>query len=260
MGILNVTPDSFSDGGRFVDADRALDAALALVAEGAAIIDVGGESTRPGATEVPLEEELRRVVPVIGKIAAACSVPISVDTSAPEVMRASIDAGASIVNDVRGLRRPGALSAVARARVAVCVMHMQGEPATMQQNPTYRDVVGDITSYLRERIRECLDAGIAAESIVIDPGFGFGKTLAHHLEMAARLEEFTVLGCPLLVGVSRKSMLGAITGRPAGERLAAGVAAAAVLASRGADIVRAHDVAPTVDAVRIGAALRRRRE
>jgi dihydropteroate synthase len=260
MGVLNVTPDSFSDGGRHAEPAAAEARALEMVAQGAMIIDVGGESTRPGASPVPADEEIRRVVPVIERIRARSPVLISIDTSEPRVIEAAVSAGASLVNDVRGLRRPGALSAAAQSGAAVCVMHMKGEPGTMQDDPRYADVVAEVGDYLEDRVAECLAVGIPRDSIVVDPGFGFGKTLEHHLEMMARLGEFAGLGCPLLVGLSRKSMLGVLTGRPVGERLYAGVAAAAIAVSRGADIVRAHDVAATLDAVRIGAAMRRPRE
>lgn len=260
MGVLNVTPDSFSDGGRHPTVDAALAQARRMVAEGAAIVDVGGESTRPGAEPPPVEEELRRVVPVISAIASELDVVVSVDTSRAPVIGAAIDAGATFVNDVRGFRDPAALAAAVRGGVAVCAMHMQGEPQTMQRDPRYADPVAEIRAYLRERVRACLGAGIAADAIVVDPGFGFGKTLEHHLALLDALEEFTTLGAPLLVGVSRKSIVGALTGRPPGERLAGSVALAALAASRGAAILRAHDVGPTVDAVRIGAALRRPRE
>lgn len=257
MGIVNVTPDSFSDGGLYADPALAFDHARRLVAEGASIIDVGGESTRPRATPVTADEEIGRVVPVIERIARELDVLVSVDTSDPAVIEAAVAAGAHLVNDVRGLRRPGALEAAARCGAAVCVMHMQGEPGTMQENPTYVDVVAEVIDYLRGRVAACVTLGMDPRSVLVDPGFGFGKTLAHHVALFNRLEAFRGLGAGLLVGVSRKSMIGAWTGRPVGERLAGSVAAAAIAASRGADIVRAHDVAATVDAVRTGAALRR---
>jgi len=257
MGVLNVTPDSFSDGGRYAAPAEALAAARRMAAEGAALIDVGGESTRPGSLPPPLAEELARVVPVIRAIAAELDVVISVDTSRAEVIEAAVAAGASFVNDVRGLRDPEALAAAADLGVGVCVMHMQGEPATMQAAPLYEDVVGEIRDWLRARIVACRAAGIAAEAIAVDPGFGFGKTAAHNLALLGALETFTTLGAPLLVGLSRKSLAGTLTGRPVTDRLAGSVALAAIAASRGASIVRAHDVAGTVDAVRIGAALRR---
>ena len=257
MGVLNVTPDSFSDGGRFLAPDDAIRHARHMVAEGAAIIDVGGESTRPGAESVDIAEELDRVIPVIEVLAAALPVPVSVDTSKPEVMQAAIAAGASMVNDVLALREPGALEAVAGSQVAVCLMHMQGRPRTMQQAPRYDDVVRDVHQFLRERVRDCEAMGIDRSRIVIDPGFGFGKTVAHNLALLASLDEFNREGLPVLAGLSRKSLIGQVTGRAAGERLAGSVALAALAARHGAAIVRAHDVASTVDAVKIGAAVRR---
>ncbi|MFO0451575.1 MAG: dihydropteroate synthase [Pseudomonadota bacterium] len=256
MGVLNVTPDSFSDGGRWFEPARAVERARELVAEGAAIVDVGGESTRPGAQPPPVAEELRRVVPVIRALAAELDVVISVDTSRPEVAAAAVEAGAGLVNDVRGLRDPATLAAVAASGAAVCVMHMQGEPPTMQVAPAYVDVVAEVRAYLAERVAACRAAGIGADAIVVDPGFGFGKTLEHNLALFAALERFTTLGVPLLVGLSRKSLVGAVTGRPVEQRLAGSLAAAALAASRGARIVRAHDVAPTLDAVRMGWAAR----
>ena len=255
MGVLNVTPDSFSDGARYRDPATALAAARAMVAAGAKLIDVGGESTRPGATAPPLAEELARVVPVVRAIAAELDVVVSVDTSRPAVMQAAVAEGASFINDVRGFAAPGALAAAARLGVGVCVMHMQGEPATMQNAPAYTDVVGEVRDWLVARIAACRAAGVAADSIVVDPGFGFGKTTEHNLALLAALESFTRLGAPLLVGLSRKSLAGALTGRAVAARLAGSVALAALSAERGASIVRAHDVAETVDAITIGAAL-----
>jgi len=257
MGVLNVTPDSFSDGGRFLTADEAIRHAQHMVAEGAALIDVGGESTRPGAEPVDTAEELDRVIPVIEVLAAELPVPVSVDTSKPEVMQAAIAAGASMVNDVLALQVPGALEAVAASQVAVCLMHMQGRPRTMQQAPQYDDVVRDVRHFLCGRVRECEAIGIDRSRIVIDPGFGFGKTVEHNLVLLASLDEFSREGLPVLAGLSRKSLIGQITGRPAGERLAGSVALAALAVSHGAAIVRAHDVAATVDAVKIAAAVRR---
>jgi dihydropteroate synthase len=259
MGVLNVTPDSFSDGGRYTDLASAVAAARRMALEGAALIDVGGESTRPGAVQPSVSEELRRVVPVVRALAAELDLVISVDTSRAPVIEAAIEAGASLVNDVRGLIDPPALAAAAGGGAAVCVMHMQGDPATMQNAPAYGDVVAEVRAWLVERIRACRAAGIAAESIAVDPGFGFGKNARHNLELLGALEEFATLDAVLLVGLSRKSLIGALTGRPVGDRLAASVALAAIAASRGAAIVRAHDVAATVDAVRIGAAVRRAR-
>ena len=238
MGILNVTPDSFSDGGRFATIDAALQQAGQMVAAGAAILDIGGESTRPGAAEVPVDEELERVVPVIERLRDAFDVPVSVDTSKPEVMRAAVAAGAGLINDVTALRAQGALQAVADLAVPVCLMHMQGEPRTMQAAPQYGDVVADILGYLKSRVAACQAAGIPAQRLLLDPGFGFGKTLQHNLRLLARLEAFLEPGLPLLVGLSRKSMLGAVTGRPVGERMAASVAAALLAVQRGASIVR----------------------
>ncbi len=255
MGVLNVTPDSFSDGGDFFGAEDALRHAERLVAEGADIIDVGGESTRPGAASVSLQEEIERVVPVIEALSALIAIPISVDTSKPEVMRAAVGAGAGMINDVRALRAPGALKAAADAAVPVCLMHMQGQPRTMQEAPQYADVICEVGKFLRHRMDACAAAGIAAERLVLDPGFGFGKTLAHNLALLAGLEGLCSLGCPLLVGLSRKSMIGALTGRPVDGRLAGSLAAAVLAVERGARLVRVHDVAATVDALRLAWAL-----
>lgn len=249
MGIVNVTPDSFSDGGRFFDAQRAIEHGRQLVAEGAALLDIGGESTRPGAEPVSVEEELRRVVPVVEGLRATGAV-ISVDTSKPEVMRAAAAAGAHLINDVYGLRLPGALEAAAESGCAVCVMHMQGEPRTMQLNPQYGDVVTEVKAFLLERVQSCRAAGIPAERIAIDPGFGFGKTLEHNAALLRGLDVLTAEKWPVLVGLSRKSMLGKILGRPAGERLYGSLALAVLAVLKGARIVRAHDVAPTVDALK----------
>ncbi len=251
MGILNVTPDSFSDGGRFLALEAALDQARAMAAAGAAVIDVGGESTRPGAAPVSEAEELERVIPVIEVLHREIDLPISVDTSKPAVMREAVRAGAGLINDVNALRAPGALETAAEAGVPVCLMHMQGEPRTMQQNPSYRDVVAEVRDFLAQRIAACEAAGIPAERLLVDPGFGFGKTLDHNLTLLRRLQELTRLGPPLLVGLSRKSMLGTLTGRPVGQRQAASVAAAVLAAERGAAIIRVHDVAETVDALAV---------
>ncbi len=257
MGVLNVTPDSFSEGSDAVDPATAVTRGRRLAAEGAAIVDVGGESTRPGATPVPPAVEIDRVVPVIERLAVDLAVPVSVDTSKPEVMRAAVAAGAQLINDVRALTVPGALEAAAETGAAVCLMHMQGEPATMQDDPTYGDVVAEVRDYLQARAAACLAAGIARERICIDPGIGFGKRVEHNLALLARLDELAGLGFPVLLGVSRKSLVGIITGRPAGSRLAGSVAFAALAVARGAAIVRAHDVAATLDAVKAAAALRR---
>lgn len=257
MGVLNVTPDSFSEGGHPVDPATAVARGRRLAAEGAAIVDVGGESTRPGAAPVPVAVEIDRVVPVIRRLAADLAVPVSVDTSKPEVMRAAVAAGAQMINDVRALTVPGALEAAAEAGAAVCLMHMQGEPATMQDDPSYGDVVAEVRDFLRARAAACVAAGIARERICIDPGIGFGKRVEHNLALLARLDELAGLGFPVLLGVSRKSLIGIITGRPAGARLAGSIAFAALAVARGAAIVRAHDVAATLDAVKAAAALRR---
>ncbi|WP_459864465.1 dihydropteroate synthase [Endothiovibrio diazotrophicus] len=250
MGILNVTPDSFSDGGRFLGRDAALHQAERMMAEGAAIIDVGGESTRPGAAAVGVEEELTRVIPVIEAIAAELPVPVSVDTSKAAVMEAAVAAGAGLINDVAALRGAGALAAAARCGVPVCLMHMQGAPRTMQQAPRYDDVVAEVHAFLAERKAACVAAGIPAERVVVDPGFGFGKTLEHNLRLMRSVEHFNDLG-PVLVGVSRKSMIGAILdGAPVERRLNGGIALAAYAAAKGARILRVHDVKETYEAVR----------
>jgi dihydropteroate synthase len=257
MGIVNVTPDSFSDGGRHADAVAACAHCERLVAEGADLLDIGGESTRPGAVTPSVDEELARVLPVV-RHAVTLGVPVSVDTSAPDVMRAVLDAGADVINDVRALTRPGALAAAAaHPRAGVCLMHMRGEPATMQQHTDYRDVVADVAAYLAERVEAVQSAGVGRQRIVVDPGIGFGKTVEHNLALLARQRELLALGLPLLVGWSRKSTLGAVTGRGVGERLAASVAAALMAVERGAAIVRVHDVAATVDALKVWTAVAR---
>ncbi len=257
MGILNVTPDSFSDGGDFITPDVAIERARLMVKEGADIIDIGGESTRPGARPVPEQEELERVIPVIRAIASELSVPVSIDTSKAGVMREAVAAGAGMINDVMALRAPGALEAARDAKVPVCLMHMQGEPRTMQQDPEYGDVVEDLLQFFRARIQACSEAGIPRGRLLLDPGFGFGKRLEHNVALLARLERFGELGPPLLVGLSRKSMIGAILGdAPVDERLHGSVAAALLAVERGAAIVRVHDVKPTVDALKLVQALR----
>ena len=257
MGVLNVTPDSFSDGGRFRERDSALAHARRMIEEGAAIIDVGGESTRPGASPADAGEELARVIPVIERLRSESGVFISVDTSKPEVMRAAVAAGADIVNDVRALQEPGALQAAAASGAGLCLMHMQGEPRTMQDAPQYEDVVADVSSFLAARIRECRDAGIVAARLAVDPGFGFGKNVQHNLALLRNLAGLEVLGQPIAVGLSRKSMLSRLTGRGVEERLPGSVALAAIAVIHGARIVRAHDVAATLDAVRVAAAVSR---
>jgi dihydropteroate synthase len=250
MGIVNVTPDSFSDGGRHLDSGAALAHAHELIAEGADIIDIGGESTRPGASPVGVQEEMERVMPVIEGLHGA-PVPVSIDTCKPEVMRAALAAGASMVNDINALQQPEALAAVAASDAAVCLMHMRGTPQTMQLEPQYRDVVGEVKEFLRGRIAAAEAAGIARNRIVADPGFGFGKTLVHNLELLRGLSALNELGVPLLAGLSRKSMLGAITGQDAEHRVHASVAAALLAVQRGAKIVRVHDVRATVDVLKV---------
>ncbi|MCB1831795.1 MAG: dihydropteroate synthase [Chromatiaceae bacterium] len=255
MGILNVTPDSFSDGGTHFSLDKAVCRAREMVAEGADIIDVGGESTRPGAQSVPLQQELDRVVPVIEKIAAEIPIPISVDTSKPQVMRESVAAGAGLINDVMALRLPGALQAARDLSVPVCLMHMLGEPRFMQQQPVYGNVVAEVRVFLEERVRACEETGISREKLLLDPGFGFGKSLDHNLALLKNLRAIADIGLPLLIGISRKSMIGKILDeRPVDGRLFGSLAAAVMALERGAAIVRVHDVAPTVDAIRVVAA------
>jgi len=250
MGILNVTPDSFSDGGRYLDAARALDHARRMVADGADLIDIGGESTRPGAVPVADDDEMARVIGLTETLADE-GVAVSVDTRKPTVMRAAIAAGAAMINDVSALTAPGALEACAQGRVAACLMHMRGDPASMQQAPAYADVVGDVRDFLVARADACVAAGIARERIVLDPGFGFGKTLAHNLQLLRALPELAAMGYPVMVGLSRKSSLGLITGRDASERMPASLAAALAAVARGASIVRVHDVRETVDALKV---------
>lgn len=253
MGVVNVTPDSFSDGGRFLDPATAIAHARTLMEEGADLIDLGAESSRPGAAaEVSAEEELRRLLPVLQGLR---DLPLSVDTIKPEVMRIALAEGAAMINDINALRAPGALDAVVAGDAAVCLMHMQGSPGTMQQDPSYSDVVAEVKAFLLERIGSVVAAGIALERVVVDPGFGFGKTLEHNLELLRHLGEFVALGVPVLAGWSRKSSLGKITGKPAGERLAASIAAALIAAQNGAAILRVHDVAATRDALAVLAAV-----
>lgn len=250
MGILNITPDSFSDGGIFLRADSAVRRAVAMAAEGAAVIDIGGESTRPGAAAVPLQEELDRVIPVIEAVAREVAIPISIDTSKPEVMRAAVAAGAGLINDVFALRAEGALAAASEAAVPVCLMHMQGEPRTMQLNPVYRNVTGEVHQFLAARLVACSDAGIPRERLLVDPGFGFGKADSHNLTLLRELSGLRDLGVPILVGLSRKSMIGRLLNLPVNERLHPSVALALVAVLNGASIVRVHDVGPTVQALR----------
>jgi dihydropteroate synthase len=255
MGVVNVTPDSFSDGGLHADEGRALAHARRLIDEGADIIDIGGESTRPGAAPVPLEEERRRVLPVLERLASG-GVPLSVDTRKPELMREAIAAGAAMINDVTALAGPGALEAVAKTPAAVCLMHMQGDPGTMQAHPSYQDVVREVRDYLSGRIAAAVAAGIRPERIVVDPGFGFGKTLEHNLALLRGLADFRSLGVALAAGLSRKAMLGRITGREPQDRVHASVAAALLAVQAGAQIVRVHDVAATRDALAVWNAVR----
>ena len=254
MGIINATPDSFSDGGQHLRRDAAIVHAQQLIAEGADILDIGGESTRPGAQPVGLQEELERVLPII-KGLSGIPVPISIDTCKPEVMRAALAAGASMVNDINALQDAAALQIVAASEAAVCLMHKQGNPQTMQQQPHYQNVMVEVRDFLRERLAAAEAAGIARERIVIDPGFGFGKTLAHNLDLLRHLDRLRELGAPVLAGLSRKSMLGAITGQDVDHRVSASVAAALIAVQRGASIVRVHDVRETVDALKIWSAV-----
>jgi len=255
MGILNATPDSFSDGGRYTHLDAALRHAEAMVAAGATLIDVGGESTRPGARAVTPSEELERVAPVVEALNRELDVIISVDTSTPVVISETARLGAGLINDVRSLRREGALQAAAATGLPVSLMHMLGEPGDMQDNPQYENLLGEVTAFLRERMQQCAAAGIPDERIILDPGFGFAKSLDHNLSLFKHMPELHALGRPLLVGVSRKSMIGGAIGRPVGERLYGGLALAALALTKGAKILRVHDVAETVDVVRMIAAV-----
>jgi dihydropteroate synthase len=256
MGILNVTPDSFSDGGLHASLERALARARQMAGEGAAIIDIGGESTRPGAAPVTEAEELERVVPVIERLSREMDVVLSVDTAKPAVMREACRAGAEMINDINALRAESAVAAAAASGAAVCLMHMQGEPRTMQQDPRYGDVVAEVHAFLQERIAACRAAGIPLERMVADPGFGFGKRLEHNLALLGRLDAFADLGCPLLVGLSRKSMFGQLLGQPVEGRLAGSLSAAVLAAWQGAHILRVHDVGPTVEALKVAQSVR----
>jgi len=256
MGIVNVTPDSFSDGGKYSSTELAVAHAIELVEQGADILDIGGESTRPGATPVSLEDELQRVLPVIEQLAKRVDVPLSIDTYKPEVMRAAIAAGADIVNDVRALQEPHALDIVAASNVGVCLMHMQGTPQTMQLEPQYDDVVAEVAGFLQSRVQAAQAAGIAAERITLDPGFGFGKRTVHNIALLQQLPVLQALGYPLLVGLSRKSVLGKITGEDVDSRLYASLAASVIATMKGAAIVRVHDVKATAEALKVVAAVR----
>tara|TARA_R110002110_G_scaffold362241_1_gene571994 strand:- start:55002 stop:55802 length:801 start_codon:yes stop_codon:yes gene_type:complete len=254
MGVLNSTPDSFSDGGTLyrdsrLDLDLALGRAADMVEQGAAILDIGGESTRPGAAPVSVQQEMDRVLPVLERVVAELDVVVSVDTSSPELMAAAAAAGAGMLNDVRALTREGALAAAAASQLPVCLMHMQGAPDTMQQAPQYDDVIAEVSAFLLERVAVCSRAGIPRERVLLDPGFGFGKSVAHNLYLLRHLSQFTELGFPLLVGLSRKSLIGKLIGRAVNERLPASLALAVLAAERGASIIRTHDVAATADAV-----------
>lgn len=251
MGILNITPDSFSDGGRFIQVDSALAHVERMLGAGATLIDVGGESTRPGAVNVTVAEEIDRVVPMVEAIKARFDTVVSVDSSTPEVFTESARVGAGLINDIRALQRPGALAAAAATGLPVCIMHMQGEPASMQQAPLYESVIDDVNRFLVERANVCEAAGIPRGRLVLDPGFGFGKSLEHNLQLFNRLEALQPAGLPVLVGVSRKSMIGQTLNRPVDERLAGGIALTALAVAKGARIIRVHDVSETVDAVRM---------
>lgn len=252
MGILNVTPDSFSDGGQFNRVDSAVKQALKMLADGAEIIDIGGESTRPGAPDVDLAQELERVIPVIKALRAESDCIISIDTSKAEVMRQAIEAGADIINDVRALQEPGAIEVAASySDVPICLMHMQGAPRTMQHSPQYNDLLTEISDFLSHRVHACEEAGIASSRLIIDPGFGFGKTLSHNYELLGQFEFFKQLGLPILAGLSRKSMFGQLLNRAANERLAASLAGAMICAQKGAHIIRVHDVKETVDVLSV---------
>jgi len=257
MGIVNVTPDSFSDGGQHDSTEAAIAHALRLVSEGADVLDIGGESTRPGAKEISEAEELQRVIPVIEALAKKITIPIAIDTSKPGVMRAAVNAGASIINDVFALRRDDALDVAAELKVPVILMHMQGEPGSMQAAPQYDDAVAEVHSFLTQRIFACEMAGISKKNIVIDPGFGFGKSLEHNLALLAQLRRFVEMGVPVLAGLSRKSMIGNLTGRDVNDRVYGSVAAALIAAQNGAKIIRVHDVAATVDALKVWNAVSR---
>lgn len=251
MGILNVTPDSFSDGGQFNALDAALAQAERMIAAGVSIIDIGGESTRPGAPEVSLEEELKRVIPAIQAIRQKHDVWISIDTSKAEVMKQAIEAGADLINDVRALQEPGALAVAAKAQVPICLMHMQGQPRSMQHNPSYQDVLKEVSEFLEERVAACEEAGIAKELLILDPGFGFGKTIEHNYHLLAHLEAFHQLGLPILAGMSRKSMVFKLLNKKPAECMVASVTCATIAAMKGAQIIRVHDVEETVEAMRV---------
>jgi len=255
MGILNLTPDSFSDGGQYLALENAVERALQMAVEGADIIDIGGESTRPGAAPLSADEEISRVVPVIKALRLQSDIAISIDTSKPEVMEAAVEAGANLINDVRALQKKNALQVAANLNVPVCLMHMQGQPRSMQNKPEYKDVVRDVMSFLQQRVDDCVDAGISRDQIMIDPGFGFGKTLGHNLSLLKHLSEFVSMEQPVLMGISRKSMLGQIAGAEVDQRLAAGLATTALGFQAGVRVFRVHDVKETVDVLKVCSAV-----
>lgn len=255
MGVLNVTPDSFSDGGHFVSVDKAVEHALRMEDAGATFIDIGGESTRPGAAPVSVQEELERTVPVIQALSSRTDCLLSIDSSTPEVFEEAATAGAHLINDVRALTRQGALASAAKTGLPVCLMHMQGEPKNMQDNPSYHDVVDEVSGFLKQRVLACESQGIRRDQIMLDPGFGFGKTLSQNLQLLNHLDKFDVIGCPLLVGMSRKSMIGAILDKAVDQRLFGSIAVAVMAFERGASIIRVHDVEETVDALKVASAV-----
>jgi len=259
MGVRNVTPDSFSDGGRYADVTAAFDQAMRMIAQGASVIDIGGESTRPGAMSVSVQQEIDRVVPVLERIAAASDILLSVDSSKAQVMSAALDAGAGMLNDVRSFSEPGALEVAVKAQVPICIMHMQGEPATMQSNPSYDHVVDEVMDFLSQRLAACVEAGVPRDKIMIDPGFGFGKTLQHNLQLFAHLDDFLALQAPILIGISRKSLFKDLLGRPIDQRLAGALAMTSSAVAQGVAVIRTHDVAETKDAVDVAYALAQRK-
>jgi dihydropteroate synthase len=259
MGIVNVTPDSFSDGGQYNQIDQTIRHAELLVAEGADILDIGGESTRPGAVDVSVQQELDRVIPVIEQL-KQFNIPISIDTSKAEVMMAAVDAGSNLINDVYGFRREGSVEAAAKLGVPLCIMHMLGEPRTMQKQPHYDNVISDVMRFFQQQIKTLIQAGVSDQNIIIDPGFGFGKNLMHNCQLLNELREFEVMGYPVLVGVSRKSMIGELTGKTVEQRMPGSIAAAIIAAQQGARIIRVHDVAATVDAMNVISAVSKKKE
>ena len=255
MGVINTTPDSFSDGGRFDTPEKAFAQARQLIAQGVDILDIGGESTRPGSRQVDIDEELERTIPLIRAIREICAIPVSIDTDKPGVMQAAVEAGATMINSIRALRMDDALAIAAELNVPVCLMHMQGSPETMQSDPVYKDVVAEVMDFLSRRIDDALKAGIALQHIIIDPGFGFGKTIEHNLLLLSSLSRFRELGVPLMAGLSRKRMIGSLLDKPVDQRLYGSISMAVMAAMLGADILRVHDVAETVDAIKMVRAL-----